>query len=100
MSQDYRALLPLHGHLIKTPKGSWRAKVTNYPEPPPNGTVLLYALESEGTPTRRLNLYVPMEKFAIQDISGESCYDAAKIRIEEWLESKEGNGELDLYGVP
>jgi hypothetical protein len=96
MSQDYLELLPLHGHLFETTKGLWRAKVTNYPEPPPNSTVLLYALELEGTRTRRLDLYVPMEKFAMEQISRESCYDYAKKKIQEWIESTEGDGRLRL----
>jgi len=96
MSQQHVPQLPLDSLLFETSTGSWTARVTSDPIVVATNTLLAYQLEFVGKSSRRLRLVLPMEKFALEKVTGESTLECAKQAIYRWLEGSEETGKIQV----
>ena len=87
--EEFNRILPIDRQTFHTSDGDWEAAVIRWPIPPHNSTVLLYEIEFSGPSSpRRLRLWVPGE------IEVERRQSEAMREVQNWLELREGDGEI------
>jgi hypothetical protein len=97
MERDYKKILPVDGKEFVTPKGTWRARVSEYPAAIPSGAGLLhlrinFELQPVGGQARLLDLW--LEDAPDVTLVAESM--GLLGAVNRWLEDFEGDEEL-LY---
>ncbi len=99
MPADYRTLLPIDGRTFETDKGTWKAKVTDWPDPVGTDQVC-YSLEFEAVSTnakpRCLKLWL---SDAALHHDPEAKYKSVVFGlVNQWLLTESNKPELYYFG--